>query len=594
MAKKETTNGASFGKIMLASAAGIVAIGFIINIFSFLFFMGVAAKAMKEKEIPENTVLKIKLDYPVVEQQQDDFMFDFDIPFGMNNIRKVGLNKILAGIKKAKTDKSIEGIFLDMTTISCSLSELEEIRNALLDFKTSGKFIIAQSDYYYAKNYYLASVADKIYMTPTGTFLWKGFSAGVLYYKKLLKKIGVDPIIVRHGKYKSAVEPYLLDTMSNANREQLQAMLDNYWNKYIETIAETRGLDKNSLNNYADNLLLNSDQKAVDFGFIDALKFRNDVIDEIKSLIGIKKEKSLKTITLAKYISTVEKENVSHKKDKIAIVYAEGQIISGKSTDGKMGSTTIAEAIRKASMNKEVKAIVLRVNSPGGSALASEVILNEIILAKKNKPVIVSMGKYAASGGYYISCFGDKIFAEPYTLTGSIGVFGMFFNIQDLINNKLGINYEVVKTNQNSDIGNFTRPMNEAQLNFYTAQIENIYKVFIKHVAEGRNLNKDYVDSIGQGRIWCADDALRIGLIDEIGSINDAVEYAAKTAGISEYSIKEYPKVKSYFEKFMENYEMSITRKKLGVFYDTYNEIENLQYMQGIQAIIPYKLEITN
>lgn len=594
MSQKVNTNGASFGKIMLASAVGVILVGIVLNIFSLIFFVGIASKAVNDKQIPENTVLKIKLNYPIVEQHQQDYNFDFDLPTGLSSIKKVGLNRILSAIKYAKTDKSIKGIFLDLTTTNASLSELQEIRNALLDFKKSGKFVIAHADFYTAGTYFLASAADKVYMTPTGTLLWKGFSVGVIYYKKLFDKLGVKAVIIRHGKFKSAVEPYFLDSMSNENREQLQVVLDNYWNKYIKTVADNRNLDVSALNTYADNLSVNSSQKAVDLGLIDALKYRNDVIDEMKNLIGLNNRKSLKTITLAKYISRIGNKSSypQNKKDKIAIVYAEGEIIEGKSTDGKMGSITIADAIRKASMNKDVKAIVLRVNSPGGSALASEVILHEIIEAKKNKPVIVSMGRYAASGGYYISCYGDKIFAEPYTLTGSIGVFGMFFNLNELVNNKLGLKYETVKTNNYSDFGNLTRKPSEAELTYWTTQIEGIYQTFIKHVAEGRNLKISYVDSIGQGRIWCADDALKIGLIDTIGGINDAIQYAAKTAHLSEFSIKEYPKTQSFIEKFMEDYSMSITRKKLGLFYDTYQEIENLKYLQGIQTILPYKMEI--
>ena len=551
-----------------------------------------ASISMKQQKVENESVLQIKLNYPIVEQQQDNFTFNLNLLSGYQMQKKIGLNKILQAIKNAKNDENIKGIFLDLSTIQASMATVDEIRNALDDFKQSGKFVIAHSDFYTPKTYFLASVADKIYMTPTGTMLWKGMAAQVMYYKKLLDKIGVKAEIIRHGKYKSAVEPFMLDSMSNENREQLQVLLNSLWTRFTNQISQDRHIDVSALNNYADKLMINSDKKTVSFGLIDALKYRNDVIDEMKKMMNIDLDKKLHSVTLSKYIDMTQNLNFRNEKNKIAIVYASGEIIPGESKENKMGGNTIAKAIRKAADDDNVKAIVFRVNSPGGSALASDVIWAEIIRAKKIKPVVVSMGDYAASGGYYISCAADKIFADPYTITGSIGVFGMLFNAHDLIYNKLGVKVEVVETNKNSDFGNFSRALTPDERNFYQMQIEQIYGTFVKHVANGRGLDSLFVDSIAQGRVWSADDALKIGLVDTIGRINDAVKYAAKIAGISTYSIKEYPKIKPWFEQIMDEFQTSMAIKKYGILYKTYQEITNLQYLEGIQAIMPYKLDV--
>jgi protease-4 len=596
MNKKSWTDGASFGKILLASAVAVIGVGILVSIIWLISLFSIVASTQKKTNLNPKSVLEIKLNYPIVEQQQDNFNFNYSFLGGFANIKSLGLNKILAAIKKAKTDDNIKGILIDASIPQCSLADIEEIRNAILNFKKSGKFVIAHADTYSPSAYYLATAANKIYITPTGLLVWKGLSAQVMYYKGLLKKLDIQPEIIRHGKFKSAVEPYMLDSMSQANRLQLKTLLKSLWNRYVWNIAKSRKLDIKALNNYADNLLINSSKAAVNLGLVDAEKYRNDVLDEIKSLIGTNINNKLHLVSLRKYIdanNNFQKIYTSNdKQDKIAIIYAEGEIILGKSTDGKMGSETIANAIRKAANKKNVKAIVLRVNSPGGSALASEIIWHEIDLAKKKKPIVVSMGRYAASGGYYISCDANKIFAEPYTITGSIGVFGIMFNIQKLLNNKLGINVNAVKTNKNSDFGTIYKPMNYTQKQYLTTQIEDIYKQFITHVAKGRKLRISYVDSIGQGRVWSADNALKIGLIDSIGYIHNAIEEAAKLANIKNYKIIEYPKVKNLFEKILENYQTSILQKKLGLFYEPYKQIQSLSYLQGIETYMPYNITI--
>ena len=584
---------------MAASTVGVIAAGVVLSLISMIFIFAIAASATKKSDVQNKSVLVIKLNNPIVEQQPDDWDFDFSFFGDFAETKKMGLNKILSAIQKAKTDDKIKGIFLNVAVPQASMAELKEIHDALIDFKSSGKFIIAHSDMYSPGAYYIASVADKLYLTPTGLILWKGMSAQVMYYKNLLAKLGVDVQVIRHGKFKSAVEPFMLDTMSVANREQLSLLLQALWNEYVDEIAVARNLDANSLNTYADDLMLNSDKQAVALGFVDALKYHNDVIDEIKELVGVKSDKKLNQISLMKYIENqADIEDIediyaeNDKNDKIAIIYAEGQIIDGKSNDNSMGSITISNAIRKAADDETVKAIVLRVNSPGGSALASEVIWHEVNLARNKKPVVVSMGRYAASGGYYISCDANKIFAEPYTITGSIGVFGMVLNTEQLVENKLGINVEVVKTNKNADFGNVFRPLSETEHAYIQTQIEDIYDTFITRVADGRNMTKEQVDSIGQGRVWSAKDAVEIGIVDEIGSIQDAIDEAAKLAYIQDYKLIELPKVKNFMEQIFDNLETSIKMKKYGVLYDTYEQINNLQYLQGIQALMPYQIDI--
>lgn len=597
MAKKEKkiNKPITFGKIVLGSAVGIILAMVAFSLIWSIFFSIIVGIASLSKSTPEESVLTIKLDREIVEQQQGNgFSFNFA---GLQNSSSLGLNKILKAIKSAKTDENIKGIFMDLYLVSASYADISEIRSAIKDFKTSGKFVIAHANIYTQNSYYLATVADKIYLTPTGSFLWKGLSASVIYYKGLFDKLEIEPEIIRHGKYKSAVEPYMQDTMSVANREQLQTLFNNFWDIYTKEIAEARSLDSKALNLYADSLLVNSSKQAVALGFVDKEIFKNDVIDEIKELLGVESDEKLETISLSKYIKSISSlsgdEKTLSKDKKIAIIYADGEIIDGKNFRDKIGSKTISAAFKKAASDSTVKAIVLRINSPGGSALASEIMLHEIIKTKTYKPIVVSMGKYAASGGYYIACYGDKIYAEPYTLTGSIGVFGLTFNLQKLANNKLGINVEVVKTNTNSDIGNLLRPLSLQERNFLQTQVENTYDIFITHVAQGRGLTKSYVDSIGQGRVWTATAALSNGLIDEIGSIDSAISQAAILAALGDdYKIVEYPKEKDFFTSFLENYQMKMTKMKLGNFYDTYEKIQDLQTKRGIQTRMLWDIEI--
>lgn len=585
-------NKTTFGKIMLASGVGFLIINAVMGIF-FMIFLGIMIAATSGAGgLKEKSVLVINLNKEIVEQQPDDFNLNLDF-MGLS-ATKLGLNRILETIKDAKNNEKIKGIYLDLDIVLASMSEIEEIRLALLEFKKSGKFVIAHANNYSHSSYYLATAADKIYMTPTGVFLWKGISSETIFFKGLLQKIDVEPIVIRHGKFKAAIEPFILDSMSNENKMQVYTMISNYWNAYLDEISKARNLKIDDMNMYANKLLVNSSQKAVDYGFVDALKFKQDVEEEMKEILVVDKKNKLSAVSVSQYYEKAmnDKEFSDTEKNKIAIIYAEGQIVEGKSTDGNMGSQTIAKAINDAAMDDDVKAIVLRVNSPGGSALASEIMLNEIIKAKNIKPIVVSMGKYAASGGYYISCMADYIFAEQYTLTGSIGVFGLLFNIEKLLKNKLGINVQVVKTNTNADFGNLTRKMSKDEELFFQAQIEEIYDIFITHVSEGRNISKEQVDSIGQGRIWTSSDALKLNLIDQIGTLDMAIDKAAELAKISDYSLKEYPKVKPFWQNITEKYTDDSKIKKFGNFYDTYKHIEKLANITGAQMLMPFEIEI--
>ncbi len=588
----------SLGKIILGSAIGFIAVGVVLSILMVFVIGGIiAAASSNEEEIKENSVLVMKLNMPIVEQQQDNIKVNF---MKFDNLSSLGLNKILEMIKKAKNDENIKGIFLDLSLVQGSLADLHEIKKALADFKSEGKFIVAHTDVYTHSSYYIATVADKIYLTPTGNFLWKGFASQIMYLKGTFEKLEIEPEIIRHGKFKSAVEPYIRETMSDENRLQIEKFLFSLWDQYVDEVAQARNLEVAALNLYADSLMISSSKRAMALGLIDQEKHRSDVIEEMKQLVGIDADKKLAVVSMADYIdmNTDKMESLSaemqefDKDPKIAVIYAEGEIIPGKSQQGKMGSKTISEAIKKAADNEAVKAIVLRVNSPGGSALASEVMLHQLELAKAKKPIVVSMGRYAASGGYYISCNANKIFAEPYTLTGSIGVFGMLFNGQKLLNNKLGINVNVVKTNANSDFGGVFRPLSTTERNYLQGQIEDIYDEFITHVADGRGMTKTEVDEIAQGRVWLAPDALKIGLVDEIGGIDEAIKTAAELGEVDDYEIVEYPKVKGFVEMFLDNYKTKVLTQELGTSYEIFQKIQDIQNLQGIQARMPYDIDV--
>ena len=504
-----------------------------------------------------------------------------------------GMNDIINNIKAAATDPNISGIFLELSTIGTSSANIEEIRNELNEFKKSGKFIVSYAETYSQSAYYLASVSDEIYMFPDGILDIHGMASQNMFYKHLFEKLDIEMQIIRpeNNKFKSAVEPYFLDKMSDANREQNTVLLNSIWNKICNDISVSRGIDVNTINDLADDLtLMFEPETALENKFIDGLMYRDELIAKLKQNLNIEDSKKLNLIKNTQYAKV--RPELYNGKDKIGIVYAEGQIIDGEGDDTTIGGESLSKAIRAARNDDKVKAIVMRVNSPGGSAMASEVIRREVELASKEKPVIVSMGNYAASGGYWISSSADYIFADPNTLTGSIGVFGTVPNLKGFMNDKLGLTFDEVKTNENSDFGTLTKPLSPYQLKMMQKHVTETYDDFITLVSETRNLRKTFVDSIAQGRVWSGSNAIEIGLVDELGGIEQAIAYAAEKAGLESYSIKEFPKQEDMFESLLqtnkqEYYTKTILKDKLGDKVKYLEALERLNQTEGVQALMP-------
>jgi protease-4 len=478
--------------------------------------------------------------------------------------------------------------------LQAGMATIEEIRGALVNFKKSGKFIIAYSEVYTQGAYYLASVADKVYLNPEGLLEFKGFSSQISFYKGALDKLDIEAQVIKVGTYKSAVEPFILDKMSDPNRLQVNSFLGSLYDHFLEKISESRKIPKDSLFAIANELKVQNAATAVKYHLADGLKYKDEIIDELKSRTKTDKKDDIKSISIEDYSSSINDSESS--KDRIAVIYASGEITGGEGNDETIGSERISRAIRKARTDDKVKAVVLRVNSPGGSALASDVIWREVILTKKVKPVIVSMGDVAASGGYYISCAADSIFAEPNTITGSIGVFGIIPNLQKFFNNKLGITFDGVKTGKYSDLGSVTRPLTDTERLIIQQEVNRIYASFTKRVADGRKKSQTYVDSIGQGRVWSGAQALKNGLVDRLGTIDNAIASAAKMAKLKSYKLVTYPAQKepleSLFESAGDQMQDHYTKMQLGEQYRYYRELKNALEFTGIQARMPYNISI--
>ena len=584
----------SFFKTFLASFLGsalLLAILFIIFIISIV--SSIASSSETTVKVKPQSILYMTLDYEIPERSNSN---DLGFIFTGSSFKvsdNAGMNDIINNIKAAATDSNISGIFLELSTIGTSSANIEEIRNALSEFKKSGKFIVSYAETYSQSAYYLASVSDEIYMFPDGIIDIHGMASQNMFYKHLLDKLDIEMQIIRpeNNKFKSAVEPYFLDKMSDANREQNMVLLESIWNKICNDISVSRGIDVELINQMADDLtLMFEPETALKNNFIDGLMYRDELIAKLQQNLNLDNNKKLNLIKNTQY-AKVRPELYSGE-DKIGIVYAEGQIIDGEGDDTTIGGESLSKAIRAARKDKKVKAIVMRVNSPGGSAMASEVIRREVELAAKEKPVIVSMGNYAASGGYWISSSSDYIFADPNTLTGSIGVFGTVPNLKGFMNDKLGLTFDEVKTNENSDFGSLTKPLSPYQLKMMQKHVTETYDDFITLVSETRNLRKTFVDSIGQGRVWSGSDAIKIGLVDELGGIEQAIAFAAEKAGLESYSIKEFPKQEDIFESLLktekqEYYTKTILKNKLGDKVQYLEALERLNQTEGVQALMP-------
>ncbi len=588
-----------FWKAFFASLAAIV-----VATLLFIFLMAglvssLASIGEQPVTVKENSLLILKLDNRIVERKSNNPFEDLELP-GMEKTSTTGLNQIFHAIKQAKTDDKIKGIYLELSEISAGYATAEEIRSALIDFRTSGKFIYSYSDAISQKAYYLASVADSLILNPVGMFDFRGLNAENTFFKKALDKFGIEMQIVRgkDNKFKSAVEPFMFEKMSPANKEQTTLYLATIWNHLLKGISESRKISVDNLNEYANSVMTyQSADVAKKNHFFDNLKYRDQVLDDLRSLAGLKVNAEIPIVTVSEYdkIATDGKSRALVK-DRIAVVYAEGEIDTGTDGAHDINSKDVSQGIREARLDTTVKAIVLRVNSPGGSAFGSEVIWREVKLAQAVKPVVVSMGDYAASGGYYISSPAAVILANPTTITGSIGVFGTIPNLGELLNNKIGITFDNVMTNEHSDMPSMTRKMTPFESNLMQSYVENTYETFLSHVADGRKLTTSRVDSIGQGRVWSGVNAKNIHLIDDFGGMKEALQTAADKAGITEYRIKELPKQKDPFAELLKNFSVRMQTKVMesvmGTTYGYWKNLSREANAKGIYTRMPFNLEI--
>jgi protease-4 len=582
-----------FFKFVFASMLAIIITSII---FILIIVAIIASSGDKTVDVEPNSILQISFNIPVTERSPDDPL----VKLGIAEPKAIGLNDVLADIVKAKTDNHIKGIFLDESSFTPAQATSEEIRNALIDFKTSGKFIVAYSEVYEQSFYYLASVADKVYINPKGIFLFHGFSQQITFLKGALDKLGIEVQIIKVGTYKSAVEPFFLTKMSPANKLQVTSYLGSLYDHFLTGIGESRRISKDSLFAIADNLKIRFPEDALKYHLVDGMKYKDEVLDELKHRTGVEYKDDIKTVNLVDYAKAIPETDKKEKKEsnkQIAIIYASGEIIGGDGDDNSIGSERVSKALREARLNDNIKAVVFRVNSPGGSSLASDVIWREVMLTKKAKPVIVSMGDYAASGGYYISCAADSIFAEPNTITGSIGIFAVLPNMQKFFNDKLGITFDGVKTGKYADLGDMSRPLTSEERDILQNEVDHGYDDFTKAVASGRKKTQAYINSIGQGRVWTGEQAIKIGLVDRLGNIDDAIKSAAKMAGLKNYTLMPYPEEKSTFSKFGMNMSdqmrVRAIKSELGVDYKYYEQLKGVtQMMRTPQARLPYTISI--
>ena len=583
-----------FFKMLFASMFGFI-IGTVVLFFILIFILSMMVSSVSTETVivKDNSILHLELDQPIKERGSKNPFDDFDLSKFTSN-QQLGLNDILKNIDKASKDDKIKGIYIDIPSFQGGLATVEEIRNALLAFKKSGKFIYAYGDYYTQGSYYLASTADKIYLNPEGQVALNGIASQSMFFKGTLEKLEIEPQVIRHGKFKSAIEPFILEKMSPENREQVAAFVDPIWKHISDEICKSRKIDPSTFKKMVDSMQLENAADAKRLKVVDEITYFDEFTAQVARKIGIKENKELPLVSLRKYSKTSDKSGVKLAMDKIAIIYAVGDIGNGEGDDESIGSDRLSATIRKARLDNKIKAIVLRVNSPGGDALASEEIWREVSLAKKSKPVIVSMGDLAASGGYYISCAADKIVAQPNTLTGSIGVFGLLFNAEKMLKNKLGVTTDIYKTNPYTDMGTIARPLTSSEAIILQNEVDRIYDVFTRRVAEGRGMSQSMVDSLGQGRVWSGINALQNGLADTLGGIETAIAIAAKQAKLSEYRIIQLPEQKDPVQELVEDFSSEMKTKymkeDLGESYTYVKAAKDLLKLKGVQALSMYRI----
>lgn len=570
----------------------------IFSVMSFFILAGILAvisSSEDEIDIKENTVLVLNLEGRILVERssEDDPNFSSFSLFG--GIPTIGLTNLKRAVQTARDNENIKGVFLKAGTFTAGQAGMKEFRDELQKFKDSGKFIVSYGEYYTEGGYYLSSVADEVYINPSGSMEFNGFAAEVMFFKGLFEKIEVEPQIFRVGDFKSAVEPFMLEKMSDESRLQTESLLGDLNKTLLEEVGESRGISFEKISEINSKMLVRKTKDALELKIVDGLWYEDQVINLLKEKLGLKEEDKINTVNISRINKSAKTKN-RLSKNRIAVILAEGEIMGGK-LEGTIGSEKFSEEIKKARKNKDIKAIVLRVNSPGGSALASEVIWREMQEAKKEKPIIASMGEVAASGGYYIVAGADTIVAQPNTITGSIGIFGLWFNAQGLLNNKLGITTDVVKTGEYSDFLSPTRKITEMEKSVFQGQVEEGYDIFLTRVAEGRNKSKEDIMKVASGRVWTGNQALENGLVDVLGSLEDAIAIAAEKASVSDdYRVVYYPQEKPWFERILEQFSNDVQvlyqQQKLGSFYPIYEQIEKVKKHQGIMVRMPFDIVI--
>ena len=582
-----------FFKFVFASCLGVILASLLLGFIFFAVIAGIAGSQEKQAgKVAPNTVLHLKFDKAIPEKTNN---IPLD-PFSFKDQKVLGLHEILAALERAKNDNNVKGVLIETDGLQGGMATADLIRDAIAEFKDEDKFVFSYANAYSQGGYYLASAADRIYVNPVGLVDFRGFAAQVPFFKDMLDKVGVNMQVFYAGKYKSATEPFRRKNMSEENKLQVREYLEDVFGEFLADISEGRNISKAELRRIADGYLAFMPQQALELKIVDELAHRDKVTDDIREKLGLAEKDKLSLLTIEDYNARNPAKSDFKIKDKIAVVYAEGNIVDGKGEVGSIGDVKYTEILSKLRKDKSVKAIVLRVNSGGGSAMASENILRELELAKEEgKKVVVSMGDYAASGGYYIACKADSIFAEPNTLTGSIGVFSMIPSARKLLNDKIGIAFDTVKTGQFAHGISPFYDMSEAEGKVLQGFVDNLYETFLGHVAEGRDMSRDAVNEIAQGRVWTGTKAKQIGLVDRIAGLDEAIEAAADLAELSAYRITEYPRIKEPLQQFIEDltgkseaHTERLLRSQLGDIYPYYRHIRELQISNGVQARLPF------
>jgi protease-4 len=586
----------SFGKAFLSSCLGALTAMIVFFFLSIVFFSALISGLSEDKKVvvADKSVLHLELDAQIHEMQQENPFAGLPLPGA--EVRKVGLLQLKQAISHAKDDAKIEGIYLEVSQPLAGFSSIEEIRESLIDFRESGKWVVAYNETMSEGAYYLSSAADEIYLNPQGEIEFNGLTVTVGFYKKLFDKLAIHPQIFRVGEFKSAVEPFLMEKMSPENRLQLQELANGIYDHMLTRIAEARKVEKTRLEEISDKMLVNNAQATIDLGLVDDLLYRDQFLGLLKDKLNLEEDEEVKFITYNRYRKSFSTYKSS--KNEIAVIVADGTIMpgDGNQNDQVIGADKFVEEIRKAREDDDIKAIVMRVNSPGGEFKASDMMWREIKLASEVKPVIGSMSDYAASGGYYLSMTCDTIVAQPNTITGSIGIFGIMFDLSDFLGDKLGLTFDEVRTGEYGDTYTVTRPLTQAEKNFIQKNLDQYYETFTTKAAEGRDVAHEEIQKVASGRVWTGQQALDRKLVDVLGGFDDAVRIAAEKAGVSDdYKVRFYPAPKNFFEELLanleENAEASAIKQQLGDMYYWYDHMKKIKQYQGAQARMPFELK---